>query len=134
MNKRLVAVGVAVVLIVLVLILNVVFKHKSSSGDICQDFIVNIQKGKDSNTYDMLSSQAQAGVSTDSWKQQVRSLKIAYYNGTLTKRSADNTTQPGASTQQTREVFEIKSGSSRYQATCFMSNSKLDAFDSQPIY
>ena len=134
MNKRLVALGVAVVLVVFVLLLNFVFNRTRSSGDLCQDFITYIQDSKAKKTHGMLSEKTQSSIQLSKWQEQVNSLKVAYLNGTLTKKSQDTTNIGGDNKPQTREIFTIKSGGSTYQATCFITEEKLDAFDSQPVY
>ncbi|HSX16750.1 MAG TPA: hypothetical protein VLH86_01475 [Patescibacteria group bacterium] len=134
MNKRLVAALVALVLVILIVLLNAIFNRSNSSGDICKDFITNIQQGKAKKTFGMLSEKTQGITTSSKWEEEVTSLKIAYFNGTVTKKSTDTTTIPGNEKPQTREVFTVKSGGSTYQATCFITDSKLDAFDSQPVY
>jgi len=134
MNKRLLALGVAVALILLVVLLNVIFRKHASSGDVCKDFIITIQKGKAKTGYGMLSDKAQSATSLSTWEKQVDALKVAYLNGTTTKKTSDSIPVADNQTPQMREIYEVKSGSSKYQATCFITNGKLDAFDSQPIY
>lgn len=137
MNKRLVALGVAMALVVVILLVNVVFNRASSSKNPCQDFIAYIMEGNAKKSYGLLSQTGQDNMSENDWKKQVDSLKIAYLNGTTTKKSSTTTTSTENNEQQqsqTREVYEIKSGSSKYSATCFITDNKIDAFDSQPIY
>ena len=132
MNKRLVVVIVAVVAVVFIVILNVVFKKNGTVGDNnpCHRFIVALQAGDANATINMMTSNAQNQTSRNVWQKQANELKVAYINGTLTLKSTSDATPVGAKDKHTRYIYDVKSGSWDYTATCYVVNSQIDGFSS----
>jgi hypothetical protein len=134
MNKRLVAVLVALGLVLVIFVVNTVFNRPGTPADVCTDFITAIKEGKTGDSYAMFSDTTKESTTEEKWGEQVDSLKVAFIDGALTKKSSTTTSASEDVSPQTREIIDIKSGGSTYSFTCFITDSKLDGFTSQPVY
>jgi|GEM_PF-3739762 len=134
MNKKLVAIVVAVAVIVIIAVLSLVFKKKPAVvTDTCKEFISALIAGDANKTYNMFTDKAKSLTSTDVWKGQVTDLKGAYTNGSLTLKSTTNATPVGENDTQTRYVYDVKSGSWNYTAACYVIGTQVDAFSSSAV-
>jgi hypothetical protein len=131
MNKRLVALIVAVAVVALIVLLNFVFK-KGSSGEsgTCKDFIAAIQQGNADGSFAMFTDTARTQTTNEIWKKEVDGLKISYVNGSLKELKSEDTTPVGDKVQQTRYTYDLSSGGWHYKISCYVVDNKVNAFTS----
>jgi hypothetical protein len=133
-RKQLVAIGGLVVLFLLIVIVTQTFSKKATTEALCKNFILNIEKGDNLATYQVMSPRLQQQVSQADWTSQLNAVRSAY-GSTAPELKSRTGKKDSSGNGYTEEIYKINNGSGPYIATCQLTatdkGNRIDVFTSR---
>lgn len=112
---------------------------REKSLGLCEQFITYVRDGNADAAYGLFTSQAKSTTDPDTWREQVSSMRGAYYDpaapGFTLKERVVTAKDDGGAELSATETYIIPSGQSRYRGTCYVDltggNQLIDGYISE---